>query len=140
MLPVDMATVGISAARKPTQKNSRSYWIGLHGNWIKKMTQPDQDRIKLAEAMGWKCHYDASYECIGGHVGCNPPDPENDANDDYAVLEWARSGHRDDGKQYLTSDQFVEFDLALEMDAPKYLCDYETGDFARAALKALSDE
>ena len=110
------------------------------------------DRIKLiAEAMGWRehdvdnvhkwmpPHYD-KYEKRYAKSWVCLPDPFTDPADDYAVLEWARSGHRDDGKQYLTSDQFVGFDLALEMDAPKYLCDYKIGDFARAYLKSIADD
>ena len=109
------------------------------------------DLDKLATAMGYVkiSNYTGSFADQQGtehwtHPEGYPvfevPDPENDANDDYAVLEWARSGHRDDGKQYLTSDQFVGFDLALEMDAPKYLCDYEIGDFSRAYLKSIADD
>jgi len=91
------------------------------------------DRIKLAEAMGWK-HLDASenpphlvgpmmkgpkgniewLECI--------PDPFSDANDDYAVLEWMRLQKR-----------ILEFWVHVPLSAWKY----KIGDYARAALKVL---
>lgn len=95
-------------------------------------------RIKLAEAIGgpiWEAYIDPSKhpECV------DLPDPFTDANDDYAVLEWFRSGHRNDGPQNVTRQQFVDFDRALE-DAPEYSCDYEVGDFARAALKEIENE
>lgn len=65
----------------------------------------------------------------GGFVGYNYPNgtfhnfnPFTDANDDYAVLEWMRENDK------LDSDNF---DL-------HYQWNYQVGDYARAALKALS--
>ena len=96
------------------------------------------DRIKLAEAMGWTLAAhprDKKFQCWidplhgnGTRAEHELPDPFTDANDDYAVLEWIREQH------------FVSF-------AEYYLCmvseertDYQIGDYARAALKALKDQ
>ncbi len=94
------------------------------------------DRIKLAKAMfpdlfvseKWLSERQAD-----GSRGPNIkrlPDPENDANDDYAVLEWMRN----------TSDKWSEFESALTLHAgdPFVWC-YQIGDYARAALKVLGE-
>ncbi len=86
------------------------------------------DRIKLAEAMGWTMTKPRKYEWwqgpteLYGDSDCrnHPPDPFTDANDDYAVLEWMRNdpdqpGYRRLGESYL----------------------YRVGDYARAALKVI---
>ena len=93
-----------------------------------------KDRIKLAEAMGWKRikllghsvvyqrgevelpHKDA---CIRYSL----PDPFTDANDDYAVLGWMREGGPNEAMDHL-----------LFWHAQ----DYQIGDYARAALKVLN--
>ncbi len=89
------------------------------------------DRIRLAEAMGWFKDYDDPN--VWHELGDNPdgpckvlPDPENDANDDYAVLEWMRKD--------ITTKEFNEFRVMTEW--PVYR--YQIGDYARAALKVLS--
>lgn len=100
------------------------------------------DRIKLAEAMGWER---TPCECVdaGQQWGWESPDkklfrkadelpdPLTDANDDYAVLEWMR-------------DQTVKFrnlfQAALQNPhAPNVWSAslYQIGDYARAALKVL---
>ena len=97
-----------------------------------------EDRIKLAEARGWKCvgEYEGirtwldpneSYNC--GTIDL--PDPFTDANDDYAVLKWCR----DHQAENLTEDEWAEFNERLEWAA-----DYEIGDYSRAALKVISDD
>ena len=102
----------------------------------------DQDRIKLAEAMGWRR---TPCECVDGgqrHGWESPdktlfrktnelPDPENDANDDYAVLEWLRA---EDNKPwpYMLSQ--------LDYGTRRYKWDYQIGDYARAALKVIGTE
>jgi len=98
------------------------------------------DRIKLAEAMGWK------KACYAGHGVCwksphgevyrlapdSLPDPFTDANDDYAVLEWMRNPEGD-GKFHPNWSYFCDI---LEENMTY---DYDIGDFARAALKVLDE-
>ena len=110
-------------------------------------------RIKLAEAMGWEpSHTDTSRVWIGpdtkrGEYGDyfdfdDLPDPLTDANDDYAVLEWAREN--------LSPRKFVKFSenianllIGLEKKKPfDALCislttEYKIGDYARAAVLVL---
>ena len=105
------------------------------------------DRIKLAEAMGWK-----RIEVPDGHpekkfndfVWANPegweykypPDPFTDANDDYAVLEWTRSNKVDTPTRLL-------FQAKLRDQRPLYrpnVWNYRIGDYARAALKVRITE
>lgn len=100
------------------------------------------DRIKLAEAMGWT-NIRMKYVAMDGQsypFGCVPrnvndkhlkeqiPDPYTNANDDYAVLEWLRA---EDNKpwQYTLSQ--------LDYGTRRYKWDYQIGDYARAALRAL---
>ena len=94
------------------------------------------DRIKLAEAMGWGVGEDT---CDGQEIGVPPgdtrpygqgnltqmPDPFTDANDDYAVLEWMRT------QRFWTSDKLTYF-MGMEVGH------YTIGDYARAALKVIS--
>ena len=96
------------------------------------------DRIKLAEAMGWKPT--SSYTNVAGEVDVTRwrtpdgvmgqriedlPDPENDANDDYAVLEWMRG-----------AEVNGEFFTVLKSES---MWAYEIGDYARAALKVIAE-
>ena len=87
------------------------------------------DRIKLAEAMGW------THETGGGRDWYHPtdkrsrcfaihlPDPFTDANDDYAVLEHFRAtGQKDEIHRAMTLSWAV---------------DYKIGDYAKAALKVM---
>jgi len=101
----------------------------------------EQDRIRLAEAMGWRnCEAKGFVNVDGEPAQCPAgepppfgqppyiaplPDPFTDANDDYAVLEFVRLG-RD-------AWRLKAFDELSKLDA----CDYRVGDYARAALKAL---
>ena len=82
------------------------------------------DRIKLAEAMGAKLDYkDRTIDFLwpDGRRQHNF-DPENDANDDYAVLEWmlVKTPDASHGRIYLGNKW-----------------DYKIGDYARAALKVI---
>lgn len=92
------------------------------------------DRIKIAEAMGWeRTSYTTSAEGVvhttrwrdlNGTCGqCkeDTPDPFTDANDDYAVLEHYRNKW--------------SFNVALN---EKQLGSYKVGDYARAALKVIA--
>ncbi len=118
----------------------------------------NETRIKLAEARGWRrvaegenAWWPAPYvveeikrkypDALAiDYVGIDSlPDPENDANDDYAVLKWAREN--------LTPRQFVKFSenianllIGLEKKKPfDALCislttEYQIGFYAKAAL------
>ena len=112
------------------------------------------DRIRLAEAMGWKKVSmpppNAHYRWIDPNSGTKKskdflPDPESDANDDYAVLEWCRTN--------LSPNQFVKFSenianllIGLEKKKPfDALCislttEYQIGFYAKAALSLVVDE
>ena len=114
------------------------------------------DRIKviLAEAMGWESYQlgDAGGDYHWRWKKQNPrgeilyrkvtPDPFTDANDDYAVLEWAR--------ETFESAQWYEFCDALwslfqiaqgtTVDQGRTLGHYRKGFYARAALKVIANE
>ena len=115
------------------------------------------DRIKLAEAMGWKprppseTQYDSytwasPYWKDGKQLAEYPragysfcfewqlPDPENDANDDYAVLEWMRKPDKDGCWTGPNADDFIKL---IDNGHPE---DYKIGDYARAALKVIDCE
>ena len=91
------------------------------------------DRIKLAEAMGWthdeideNCWHSPDDDPKGPWTDtAYLPDPFTDANDDYAVLEWLRS------------DQSL-FDTRRFWEYLPGFRDYKIGDYARAALKVIS--
>ena len=96
------------------------------------------DRIKLAEAMGWK--HEQMRENLRRACWHLPPaedwrysaalpDPYTDANDDYAVLEWMR---KENNKPW-------QFELSQLDGRKRYKWDYQIGDYARAALKVLTD-
>ena len=101
------------------------------------------DRIKLAEAMGWlkatslDIWYRPEDQKREGKNYNNGelPDPLTDANDDYAVLEWMR--------QNLIKDKVLPINVAAYKfysdinDA--HATDYEVGDYARAALKVIEN-
>lgn len=111
------------------------------------------DRIKLAEAMGWKLieEADADYyqwtwfKPDGSSSGVAMsskdgglsvlPDPFTDANDDYAVLEHVRNS--------IDEPRFTDFRDALrdmisdEGGARQYSWRYQTGDWSRAYLKVI---
>ena len=104
------------------------------------------DRIKLAEAMGWT-RIPGKINIAGDNI--NPPlwrdpsgnapypasalpNPYSDANDDYAVLEWMRGQDK---------DTFTNFAFRCNihwMDDWTLL--YQIGDYARAALKVLNEQ
>ena len=104
----------------------------------------DDDRILLAEAMGWTniCMKYVAMEDKSYPFGCAPgnvndkhlkeqiPDPFNSANDDYAVLEWMRDPNN------VTEDQWRRFKDAME----RKMYSYMLGDYARARLKVLKNE
>ena len=101
------------------------------------------DRIKLAEAMGWKRNghdFGDNTWTKDNVVAFAPgsrrdhydeiPDPFTDANDDYAVLEWMRDPEGD-GKFHYNWSHFCEI---LEEDMTY---NHTIGDFARAALGVI---
>ena len=108
------------------------------------------DRIRLAEAMGWEWQPTVDQPNNPKGQWLSPekgwlerslkdellPDPESDANDDYAVLEWMRERcglYLPDGEY--TREQAQEWKRFISfLDDPGL---YEIGDNARAALKVL---
>ena len=96
------------------------------------------DRIKLAEAVGWTTRpnepngepvwFGPVDEGDGPYYLYELPDPFTDANDDYAVLEWARN----EGAVI-----WLDFSANLQEVGQEYSAAYGIGDYARAALKAL---
>ena len=101
----------------------------------------DQDaRIRLAEAMGWKWRDiksafqpgggqwhkpDGKFTSIIKYKEHIPFDPFTDANDDYAVLNWARERGLQD------ANGWSAFHAAL---GDYHKVTYQIGDYARAAL------
>ncbi len=98
------------------------------------------EQIKLAKAMGWKWVFGSGangYWVAPGGMKTDwivvddrhalLPDPETDANADYAVLVWF--GDQEDSQQ---RENFLEvvYDIRL--------AEYKIGDIARAALRELS--
>ena len=98
------------------------------------------DRIKLAEAMGWQLvnypNDGPMWRLDGRHWSRHkqPPDPFTDANDDYAVLEWMRQKARD-YEQTDGSGPDIAWEFMRQLELPQY--GYRIGDHARAALKVL---
>ena len=106
----------------------------------------EKDRIRLAETMGI-CPNDHEDVCLDSTwnefdkcVDCGVRvedghtfDPEHDANDDYAVLEWMRN-KKEDLSDPAWGGSFGKFAKLL-----KSSCWYEIGDYARAALKVLAE-
>ena len=92
-------------------------------------------RIKLAEAVYpdlWVGDKWLSMKNADGSRGFNIrllPDPENDANDDYAVLEWAKT----QGDEFWLAFREYFTDVRADWN----IWNYEKGLFARAALKVI---
>lgn len=107
----------------------------------------DQDRIKLAEAMNLLPEpfkdWDEYKHAVQLHTGKVLeilreliPDPENNANDDYAVLEWLRSYTLrcpQDSRIEALEFAYAVFSILRGND----LSEYQIGDYARAALKVI---
>ncbi len=108
----------------------------------------NQDKIRLAETMGWtkvKPYREGIYglppdtragdDALWLEFCLNIPDPENDANDDYAVLAWMREKTPSIGThiKWASDDEGWVFFNELHL----HKVDYTIGDYARAALKAL---
>ena len=98
------------------------------------------DRIKLAEARGWRksslCGWHLT-NAAGDPIESRTelPDPFTDANDDYAVLEWART----QDAQFQHDFQCALANLTTDKWFQSHLWNYQIGDYARAALKVLGD-
>ena len=101
----------------------------------------NEDRIKLAEAMGW--FPTSIYTSPSGERDVTSwrspsgksnqkvrdlPDPFTDANDDYAVLEWMRDNYHSS----VIRKALEPFQMEI--------WSYGVGDYARAALAVLKDE
>jgi len=104
------------------------------------------DRIKLAEAMGWE-RYAPRFRFETGkrplwikgdeqRKASELPDPFTDAIDDYAVLEWMRGD-----EDAMETPRWRAFkDYFIEVTADWNIWNYKIGDFARAALKVIDHE
>jgi hypothetical protein len=98
------------------------------------MTDRTQDRIRLAEAMGveYRCNVDGTF-----YIGL--PNPFEDANDDYAVLEYMRKNLPDFGRafEWLAS----EWGSRRKKSEGWYsVARYQIGDYAEAALAVLKEK
>ncbi len=100
----------------------------------------NKDRIRLAEVMGgpvWEAYInpDKHPECV------ELPNPATDANDDCAVLLFARKEWRGETKGILWKDRnrWLKFKLALTARHLSWQdgAGYEVGDYAKAALKVI---
>jgi hypothetical protein len=114
-----------------------------------------EKRIKLAEAMGYKCS-GCDWREMGGKLGskwwmavlgCPVHEfkPHKDANDDYAVLEWLRAPAIGDDQTDEDWHQWTRFvsemhDIPRDRNRPGIYSAqtiYQIGDYARAALKVI---
>lgn len=108
----------------------------------------NDDRIKLAEAMGWT-HIHMKYVAMDGKsypFGCVPgnvndthlkeqiPDPYTNANDDYSVLEWMREAYQ---RQAWSGTEAERLCWTRFHQGLPDIRDYKIGDYARAALKVI---
>ena len=122
------------------------------------MNDVTHDRVKLAEVMGWKIkpnHPGSFADKQGYEDWISPdgvplqklPDPFTDANDDVAVLKWAREKW---ARENLMPRQFVKFSenianllIGLEKKKPfDALCislttEYKIGFYAKAVVLVL---
>jgi len=98
------------------------------------------NRIKLAKAMfpGWTISSNIQGDltmwpgkyCEGKEVR-HVPDPFTSADDDYKVLQWLRAENNKPWPYRLSQ---------LDYGTRRYKWDYQVGDYARAALEAISGE
>ena len=99
------------------------------------------DRIKLAEAMWpdkkWCTGYPLGFIDENNVKHHRAPDPENDANDDYLVLEWIRSP---ESQVMLPIYAMKLGELLRDRGDTNALHNYQIGDYARACLKVLNNE
>lgn len=90
----------------------------------------EDNRIKIAEAIGWKRHESEEWwaDPDSGMFKTSEflPDPFTDANDDYACLEWMRN-----------SEDRIQRTLYLA-GLPTHT--YQIGDYARALLAVIDGE
>ncbi len=99
-----------------------------------------QRRININEMMGWKQWKPAVYDDLwmspegrGGLYAYHMPDPENNADDDYKILEWARE------QPLKFFSDFRDALRSLRMvtgmwHGSKYSWNYKVGDYMRAVL------
>ena len=105
--------------------------------WICRCGIAMTDRIKLAKAMKLEIHSRGgdTYPLRKLHNNLMQPfDPYTDANDDCAVLEWMRNDYR---WQKFKSALVNMRKIKAKWHGSQYTWNYKTGDYARAALKAL---
>jgi len=91
-------------------------------------------REKIARVMGWTTCDEGNLwrdpDSSNMNLRDDPPDPFTDANDDYAVLEWMR---KDD--QRISGIRLAEWTNFIGALPDNW--QYQIGNYARAALKAL---
>jgi len=113
------------------------------------MTNEDA-RIRLAEAMGWtniRRESNAEFKDLGFY-GIPPnnnykqglPNPFTNANDDYAVLNWAARGDKGLGFYERFVSAFNSIQEAELHQTCKTNIGYRIGDYARAALEELDND
>lgn len=109
------------------------------------------DRIKLAEAMGWTpldhkligwwmppgVELDDHLFMINRKDEAHLPDPFTDANDDYVVLEWMRKFRAQDMSDYPDGGYLIWARFCEQFGV---FGNYKIGDYARAALKVLENQ
>lgn len=108
------------------------------------------DRIKLAEAMGWKhgkCHQSKKYDVWrdpknSSHLVSDQqlPDPFTDANDERAVFRFMCGKRFSVRRKFFKElDRIVQDRLKIKEHAawPEAMMFMQDGDIARAALKVL---
>ncbi len=93
------------------------------------MVGAEQDRIRLAEAMGWRfIRPSLRGKPPNDTTAMSIPDPFTDANDDVAVNEWA-SKNLDPDTYFMALTEVV--------GSYCYLHEYRVGYFANAVLRVL---
>lgn len=107
------------------------------------------DRIKLAEARGWKRGEVHTVAVMGTPVSAQRwidpegndrapsalPSPFEDANDDYAVLEWLRAEGAKGKSPFVKFGRHRWQSVCDAMIRSRF--GYQIGDYARAALKVI---
>lgn len=105
------------------------------------------NRIRLAMFIGWTAAEDHSDNPEWRGMAFSPngsgpmswPNPFEDANDDFAILERMRKLGKKHGVWNYQNADSVKWMRAIS-DFCKFARDYQIGDYARAALKVLEGE
>lgn len=131
----NMALAVISSGLAAMMKNTSFRKLLRHKPLLRKDTRMN-DRIRLAEAMGWKLitndvssWVSPSGRNSGYAVLEKAFDPLTDANDDYAVLEWMLDKYRS-----------YEIEKAFDHNGFAHRWVYSTGYYAESALTLLNGD